>query len=146
MASEEETIRQLLVDLRVLEGSARVTQSQLEIVTASVNEIIIANSTLDGLKKQTGDIQALIPIGAGSYIPSDVKKVDKTIMGVGAGVCIERSLEEALTELKTRQAELEKLRTALQQQLIQTVSKTEEVRGKLSELVKKKGGESIAVV
>jgi prefoldin subunit 5 len=67
-------------------------------------------------------------------------------MGVGAGVAIEKPIEDSITEIKSRLTDMEKARTALQGQLTQTLIKIEEYRAKLGEIVKKHGGESLTVI
>ncbi len=88
----------------------------------------------------------MIPIGADSYIRAGVSDCEKVIMGVGAGASMEKKIEDSIAELKSRQAELEKVRMSLQQQLSQTVARLEDDRGKLNELLKKKAGENVEVV
>ena len=67
-------------------------------------------------------------------------------MGVGAGVSLEKSMNDSIESLKNRQDDLEKLRTSLQQQLSQIASRIEDERRTLSDLVKKRGGETVEVV
>ena len=67
-------------------------------------------------------------------------------LGVGAGVAIEKPIEESITEIKSRLADLEKARASLQQQLTQTVMRIEEERERLGEIVKKSGGDSVTVL
>jgi len=136
----QEQIRQLVAELRVLEGAARITRSQLDIVNASVTELALAASTLEGLKGAKEDIETLVPIGGGSYLPTVIPKTDRTIVGIGAGVCIERSMDDALQELKARREELEKVRKQLQDQLLQTVARVEDIRNALGTILGRTGG------
>ena len=41
MSKEDEALRQLIVELRLLEGSARVVQSRLSVVEATLSEICL---------------------------------------------------------------------------------------------------------
>ncbi|MEM3571369.1 MAG: prefoldin subunit alpha, partial [Candidatus Bathyarchaeia archaeon] len=85
-------------------------------------------------------------IGAGSFLRAELVDVEKVIIGVGSNVCIEKSIDESIDELKNRRAELEKAKISIQKQLEQTIIKLEEERKNLEELIKKKGGESIKIV
>ena len=146
MASEEQELREGLVQLRVYEGSAQAIQARLEIVSAAMNEFASASSTLEGVKAQQPEAETLIPVGGGSFLRGKLGDVTKIIMGVGAGVAIEKPIEESIAEIKSRLADLEKARTSLQQQLTQTVMRIEEERERLGEIVKKRGGDSVAVL
>jgi len=146
MAKEDEEIRRMLVELRLLEGSARILQSRLEVVDTALSEILIANSTLEGIKNKSKGTEALVPVGAGSFIRVELADSEKIVMGVGAGVSLEKSVNDSVESLKNRQDELEKLRTSLQEQLSQVASRIEDERSTLGDLVKKRGGETLEVV
>jgi len=146
VASEEEQLRQGLVQQRVYEGSARALQARLEIINAAMNEFALASSTLEGIKSQKSDADALIPVGGGSFVRAKLADVSKIVVGVGAGVAIEKPIGLSITEIKDRIADLDKARTTLQEQLNQTLIRLEENREKLNEIVKKQGGESITVI
>ncbi|MEM3061322.1 MAG: prefoldin subunit alpha [Candidatus Bathyarchaeia archaeon] len=146
MSSEKEALRQKIIELRILEGSINLLQSRLEIINAALNEIMLATSTLEGARGIPEGSKALIPVGAGSFLRAELTDVEKVIVGVGANVCIEKSIEESINELKNRKAEFEKAKTSIQQQLEQTTLKLEEEQKNFEELMKKKGGESIKIV
>ncbi len=142
MAGEEETIRQLILELRLLESSATVLQSRLTVIESALGEILVASSTLEGIKSRSKGSETLIPIGAGSFVRAELADAQRIIMGVGAGVCIEKTVEDSIAELRNRMGELEKARGSLQQQLRQTVLRLEDGRAKLGELARKRSGET----
>ena len=146
MAKEDEEIRRLLVELRLLEGTARTLQARLEVVDTALSEILIANSTLEGIKNKPKGTEALVPVGAGSFIQVELADSEKIVMGVGAGVSVEKSVNDSIESLKSRQNDLEKLRMSLQEQLAQVASRIEDERRRLNDLVKERGGETVEVV
>jgi len=146
VASEEEELRGSLVQLRIYEGSARTLQARLDILNAAMGEFVMASSTLEGIKTQKASADTLIPVGGGSFVRAKLDDVSKIVMGVGAGVAVEKPIEESISEIKSRIADMEKARTALQEQLAQTLVRIEENRQKLGEIVRKHGGDSLTVV
>jgi len=146
VASDEEVLRQSLVQLRVYEGSARALQARLDIVNAAISEFSLATSTLEGVKTQSPDSDTLIPVGGGSFVRGKLADVSKIVMGVGAGVAIEKPIQDSISEIKSRVTELGRARTGLQEQLTQTLVRIEEERGKLGEMVRRQGGDTLAVV
>jgi prefoldin alpha subunit len=144
--ADDEDFQKSLVQLRAYEGSARALQARLGMVNAALNEFSLASTTLEGVKTQKTDEDALIPVGGGSYVRVRLSDISKIVMGVGAGVAIEKPIEDSVNEIKERIADLDKARTSLQEQLSQALFRIEENREKLGELVKKHGGESLTVL
>ncbi len=146
MASEDKNIRESLAQLRFFESSAQTLQSRLEIVNAAMNEYAMASSTLEGIKTQKPEEETLIPVGGGSFARAKLGDVTKIVVGVGAGIAIEKPIDDSITEVKSRLADLEKARTSLQEQLTQTVMRIEAEREKVNEIVRKRGGDSLTVL
>ena len=137
MSSEEETFRRLVVELRILEGTADALQSRINLVNAALTELRVAGITLEGLEKEKKNAQLFVPIGGGSYVKAKLESADEVIVGIGADVAVERTMKEAKENLENRIAELEKTRTALGQQFGQVVEKIREDRARLEELTAK---------
>jgi prefoldin alpha subunit len=134
---EEDVVRQLAAEIRVLEGSIALLQSRLDIVRAAINEVTLAHNTLEGVKKLQNGESTLVPVGAGSYVRMRLEDSKKLIMGIGAGVAVEKDVESSVTELKERLQELDKARTSLQQQLDQTGTRYQQDREALEDILRR---------
>ncbi len=144
--SVDEKVRQLLAEIRYLESSARVLQSRLDIVTAALSETLTAIQTLEGTRGKSEGTDALLPIGSGSFVKARISDPGNIIIGVGAGVCIEKPIEDSVKDLRLRSSDLEKARSTVTQQLGQVLNQIEEYRARLSDLVQQKGGGSLEIV
>ncbi len=137
---EEEIVRQLATEIRILEGSVTTLQSRLEVVRSAINEVALAHATLEGLTKlQDGD-DTMVPVGAGSYIRMKIADSKKLVMGIGAGAAMEKDVMSSIEELKGRVQELDKARNSIQQQLDQTVARYEQDRETLDQLLRQQQG------
>jgi prefoldin alpha subunit len=137
---EEEIVRQLATEIRILEGSVTTLQSRLEVVRSAISEVAMAHATLEGLTKlQDGD-DTMVPVGAGSYIRMKLADSKKLVMGIGAGVAMEKDVMSSIEELKGRVQELDKARNSIQQQLDQTVARYEQDRETLDQLLRQQQG------
>ena len=145
-SSDDQEFQRLLVEQKVYEGSARTLQERLEMVVAALRDSAVAQATLQGVKAQKPNVEALVPVGAGSYIRAKLADVSSIVMGVGAGVALEKPIEESLNEIKDRMSNLDKARTTLEEQLNQTLNRIEQNRESLNLLVKKHGGESLTTI
>jgi prefoldin alpha subunit len=134
---EEDVVRQLASEIRILEGSIGVLQSRLDIVRAAINEVTLAYNTLEGMKKLQNGESTLVPVGAGSYIRMQMADSKKLVMGIGAGVAIEKDVEGSVEELKGRLQDLDKARTSIQQQLDQTATRYQQDREALEDLLQR---------
>jgi len=137
VSNDEETFRRLVVELRILEGTAEELQSRVNLVNAALTELRVSDMTLEGLENEEKDAQLFVPIGGGSYVKAKLASADKVIVGIGADVALEKTLKDAKENLGNRIAELEKTRTSLGQQLGQVIEKIREDRARLEELTAK---------
>jgi len=136
-SEDQETFRRLVVELRILEGTAEAIQSRLNLVGAALTELNFARRTLEGVEKETPEASLFVPIGGGSYVKARLESADKVIVGMGAGVSIEKTITEAKATVQNRITELEKTRVSLQQQLVQVVGRIQENRNTLDDLTAK---------
>jgi len=137
LASEEDTLRRLAVELQILEGTAEALQSRINLVNAALTELRVADATLEGLEREGEGSSLFVPIGGGSYVKAKLESAEKVIVGLGAGVATERTMQEARENVEKRAAELEKTRETLRQQLTQVLEKIEDGRSKFQELTAK---------
>jgi prefoldin alpha subunit len=127
----------LVVELRILEGTAEAIQSRLNMIGAALTELHLARMTLEGVEKETPDAPLFVPIGGGSYVKAKLESANKVIVGMGAGVSIEKTITEAKATVQNRISELGKTRVSLQQQLVQVVGRIQENRNMLDDLTAK---------
>jgi len=140
-SKNEEEIRKISVELRYLEQTAEALQSRLSMLNAVTQDLTYANMTLDSLEKEKENSELLVPIGGTSYIRAKLDNPDKIIVGIGAGVSIEKTRQEAKDTIKKRLEDLEKARTSTQQQFAQVAQKINEDRDRFEELATTVRGE-----
>ena len=131
----EEELRRLSLEIRFLEQTAEAIQSRINMVNAVITDLVYASMALEGLEKEKENSELLVPIGSNSYIKAKLENPDKVIVGMGAGVSVEKTLQEAKEIVKNRQKNLEKTRMSLQQQLSQAAEKISEDREKFESLM-----------
>ncbi len=134
MSSDEDTFRKLLTDLRRLEGTAEALQNRINLVNAAMTELSFASTTIEGLEKEKKGSPLLVPIGGGSFVKAEVATTESLVVGMGAGVSVEKHREEAKQIVKRRIEELERSRNTLQQQLGQVVERMQTYRQQLDEI------------
>ena len=134
-AKAEEELRRLSMEMRYLEQTADALQQRISMVNAALTDINYANMTLDGIEKEKENSEMLIPIGGSSYVKVKLADPNKVIIGMGAGVSVEKTLPEAKATLKERLDELEKTMHAAQQQFSQVAERINSGRGRLENML-----------
>ena len=133
--SQEEELRKLSVEVRLLEQTAESLQQRINMMNAALTDLAYANMTLDGIKKEKDNVELLVPIGGSSYIKVRLANVDTVIVGMGAGVSIEKTLPEAKTIVNERLGELQKTMNSAQQQVAQIVDRINSGRKRLETML-----------
>jgi prefoldin alpha subunit len=134
---EEEELRKLSVELRFLEQTAETLQQRISMVNAAMTDLTYADMTLEDLEKEKEDAELLVPIGGSSYIKAKLANPDKVVVGLGAGVSVEKTLQEAKAIVKERLDDLQKTMVSAQQQFAQVADRINAGRNRLESLFAK---------
>ncbi len=145
-SNSDEDVRELLAEIRLLEGSARILQSRIDVLSAALSETLTAIQTLEGAKGKREGTDLLLPIGSGSFIKSKISSPDVIMISVGAGVIVEKTVDDSIKDLRLRSSDLERARVNVTQQLGQIIGQAEDYRVRLNELVQKRGGGAVEIV
>lgn len=130
----EKEARKLSIEMRSLEENAEALQSRLNMVDAAMDDLTSAKETLKGLKENTGDSQLLVPIGGNSYIKAQLDDSDKVIVGMGAGVSVEKTFKEAKEVIGKRKENLKETKQTLQKRFEKVAQKINQKKAKIQQL------------
>jgi prefoldin alpha subunit len=130
-ATAEDELRRLSMEMRYLEQTAEALQQRISMVNAALADLTYANQTLDGIEKEKENVEMLVPIGGSSYVKVKLADSNKVIVGMGAGVSVEKTLSEAKVTLKERLDELETTMNSAQQQFSQVAERINSGRARL---------------
>ena len=135
VSKEEEELRKLSVEMRFLEQTAETLQQRIGMVNAAMTDLAYASMTLEGMEAEKENAELLVPIGGSSYIKVKLACFDKVVVGMGAGVSIEKTLPEAKAIVKERLEELEKTMQSAQQQFAQIAQRINAGRSRVESLL-----------
>lgn len=92
-----QNLQNQLYQFRIIKEQRDMFQGQLEIINASLGNLINTRNTLqnlkDGVKK---DDEILIPIGGLVGINASIQDVEKVLLFIGEDVVIEKSVDESI--------------------------------------------------
>ena len=135
VSKEEDELRKLSIEMRFLEQTAETLQQRISMVNAAMTDLTYASMALESIEKEKKNAELLIPIGGSSYIKVKLASPDKVVVGMGAGVSIEKTLPEAKAIVKERLDELEKAMLSAQQQFAQVAERINAGRSRLESLL-----------
>jgi prefoldin alpha subunit len=129
-APSEEEVRRLLAVYQQYQAEAEAIVRQLGLFQLSVEGCEKALKAVEAMETAEDGQEMLVPIGQDSFVHAKLATKDKVIVGVGAGVSIEKSVAEAEESLNKRKAQLSEASGKLNQ----TLSKIEQEMGKIQSI------------
>ena len=134
MSRNEEALRKLLTELRLLEATVEALHNRINLVNAAIAELSFASATIIGLEKEEKGKPLLVPIGGGSFVKAEVSTTETMVVGMGAGVSVEKPRDEAKEIIEKRISELEKSRSTIEQQLNQVLERMRSNKQQLNDV------------
>jgi prefoldin alpha subunit len=129
-APSEEEVRRLLMVYQQRQAEAEAIVRQLGLFQLSMEGCEKALKAVEAMETAEDGQDMLVPIGQDSFVHARLSTKDKVIVGVGAGVSIEKSAADAKEDLNKRKAQLSEASGKLNQ----TLSRIEEEMGKIQSI------------
>jgi len=132
MEPQREELQRMYFEAENYRRQLESISAQIQVVDAAMAETESAMIALDSLKEAKAGDGILVPIGSGSFIKGEIKDKESVIIGIGAGISVEKNVSEAKKILEAREKDmkdtLEKLRngaTQANKKLMELSSKSE---------------------
>jgi prefoldin alpha subunit len=68
----------------------------------------IAQETLDSIKGKKSP-ETLVPIGAGSFLITEIKNTEEVIVGLGSGAAVKKNIDDAKESIEEQKKELDNI-------------------------------------
>ncbi|MCD1295326.1 prefoldin subunit alpha [Methanocella sp. CWC-04] len=108
MATEEQ-IRELVARMQAYQSRLEMLQQQANFIQLSLNDIDNALKALGSLEEKEEGHEMLVPIGANSYVYATISNPSRVLIGIGAGISVEKSADDSKAILSSRRTEMEKI-------------------------------------
>jgi len=112
MTKEEEITRNLTL-LEYYKQQLESIDMQLQYLQSTLADYQRAKITVEQLHTLDESSELLIPVGAGTFVNGSLKNASNVLIGIGAGVVIEKPVDQAVIKLEERikriQENLEKM-------------------------------------
>jgi len=124
----------LLQDFTQLKSYGEAMRQQIEFTTNVIAELVLSRNCLEEISKRGGNGETLVHIGAGNYVRAEIRDVKSVVVGIGADVSVEKSLESALADVESRLKQGQEQALALQNQYNQVTAKLQQLQARIDQL------------
>ncbi len=102
----EQELRQAMAALEVYRSQLESLAENMQLIQISLEELARAKETLTQYQKAAEGSEVLVPIGGNSFVFAKVASNAKAIVGIGTGISVEKSMDDAITIMEDRTKEL----------------------------------------
>lgn len=103
---ERQRLEEIINELNMYKGQADMLNQQIETLKATISDLSIAQETLEYIKGKKSP-ETLVPIGAGSFLITEIKNTEEVIVGLGSGAAVKKSIDDAKESIEDQKKELE---------------------------------------
>lgn len=123
----EQDIQNIAVQHQQMQYQVEGLMQQVNMVTYSIEENQRAINSIGELEGIEEGHEILVPIGSNTNVRANLIKPEAVIMGIGAGISIEKKLDDAKFSLEKQKEELTKYQQNLQKTVNDLVSRMKEM-------------------
>ena len=139
MTESDRELQQLVDALPQYENQIRYWESQLEAISNVRADIFQAQDTLNGMMDSKDGMEMLVPVGHNTSIFTNVKDLDRILIGIGSRVYMETTREDSIKRLNKRLEGLEEAGKTYQESLQKAQKDYMAVREKAESLSSNRG-------
>ena len=139
MTESDRELKQLVDALPQYENQIRYWESQLEAISNVRADIFQAQDTLNGMMDSKDGMEMLVPVGHNTSIFTNVKDLDRILIGIGSRVYMETTREDSIKRLNKRLEGLEEAGKTYQESLQKAQQDYMAVREKAESLSSNRG-------
>ncbi|MBU3957799.1 MAG: prefoldin subunit alpha [Nanoarchaeota archaeon] len=118
----EEDLQRRSMQFRILQANMQIIHERRRALSMRLREFEETKQTISDMKGVKSGSEVLMPIGSGNFVSGKVSDAEKVLVGVGGGIAIKKSPEDALKFLDERAAEAKSAMQELGMQFAQMES------------------------
>jgi prefoldin alpha subunit len=119
---DRQRLEGIIEELNMYKGQADMLNQQIETLKATISDLSIAMETLDSIKGKNKP-ETLVPIGAGSFLITEIKNTEEVIVGLGSGAAVKKKIDDAKDSIEDQKKELE----GIMQKMVGDLQKISEI-------------------
>ena len=105
---DRQRLEEIINELNAYKAQAEMLNQQVETLKATIADMEIAQETLDSIKGKKSP-ETLVPIGAGSFLITEIKNTEEVIVGLGSGAAVKKNIDDAKMSIEEQKKELDNI-------------------------------------
>lgn len=132
---ENQELQKTLAEMESWKKQLETLVQQSMVVEKAVMELNSTIELLDQLKKNKKGAELLVPIGGNNFIKATLADTETVLAGVGAGISVEKKVDDTIASIKNRADYLGKTLARLRENAVRINDRVEELGGTIREMV-----------
>jgi len=128
MTKNKEDIKEKYMEYQMLVQQFQQLQQNISALEKHIVDLRTLDDNLDSIKQTKLDHEALVPLGGGIFLKSVLKDNKNVIMGVGANVMVDKSVDDAKLSVNKQLAEVNNVIEQLQEEIVNVTSRIQELQ------------------
>ncbi|MAE43360.1 prefoldin subunit alpha [Candidatus Woesearchaeota archaeon] len=113
----EEELQKLYMEFQMLHNNIKQLEKQNEVLEKQLMELLMANQSLDDMKKAKKGTEILVPLSSGIYAKAELKDNENFIVNVGSNITVNKNLESTKKVIENQIDEMQALQKSLVDEL-----------------------------
>ncbi len=131
-----EELQRKFIHFQILQNTLHELKERESVILQNMHEISATKEALENLKSIKPGSETLIQIGNNSFVTGSIKDSERVLIGIGGGVAIQKSREDAIKLMERRQDEASKALTETQKDAKKISTEMQSLQPEIERLAK----------
>ncbi len=116
-ADKQQKLQRILIEADNYKKQIDSLSRQMQIIENMRMDTLSTQEAISSLKENKIGKEILVPVGSNSFVRAELRDNKKVIVDIGAGISVEKTIEDAREILESRDKELEDTRNKIQDKI-----------------------------
>ena len=140
--TDEKELQEKMFVYRTLESRLETFTKQRDLISNKIVEIMSTTSSIDEIGKNQENI--LFKLGSEAYTYGNITDKNKVLVEIGAGIVLEKSIQDGKEILNKRKEEMENALKEIQNNISQISNAMNQLGPEINELIQKSQNQNLA--
>ncbi len=135
MLDKQNQLQQKVMELQLLQHQMQQIERQTQMLESQAQEMAIVQAALDEFSRCQAGSESFVAVTPGVFAKAKIEQPKNVIVNIGAGVAVEKPIQEAKQMMAEQGVELRKVQTEIIEQLQKLAQRAESVQEEVQKLV-----------